>query len=310
VENISNQDLAKKLLLGERQIRRSQKKAVQAAATQLWDRLSVDKQEQSPQLPPSEFVINLELINLDQVLNGILKLLNSRFNQEEVEVVFTPSDNPNLVFSDRIILRQILIGILNLLLQKEDLNQIQIQIKECEETVCLEISAPQVQLEKDHVMKHLKDQENSVTQWANELNLEFNEYNSDRVFHFEMIFAKQEKKLILVVDDQEPALRMYQRYLSKSNYKVYGLSKATKVISKAIELKPSLILLDIMMPKVDGWEILQSLRLNDKTKHIPIIVCSAWGEPELAKSLGANHFLRKPIVQRELLDVLEALVDV
>jgi CheY-like chemotaxis protein len=174
----------------------------------------------------------------------------------------------------------------------------------------LEISAPQVQLEKDHVMKHLKDQENSVTQWANELNLEFNEYNSDRVFHFEMIFAKQEKKLILVVDDQEPALRMYQRYLSKSNYKVYGLSKATIVISKAIELKPSLILLDIMMPKVDGWEILQSLRLNDKTKHIPIIVCSAWGEPELAKSLGANHFLRKPIVQRELLDVLEALVDV
>jgi AAA15 family ATPase/GTPase len=44
VENISNQDLAKKLLLGERQIRRSQKKAVQAAATQLWDRLSVDNQ--------------------------------------------------------------------------------------------------------------------------------------------------------------------------------------------------------------------------------------------------------------------------
>jgi CheY-like chemotaxis protein len=64
-----------------------------------------------------------------------------------------------------------------------------------------------------------------------------------------------------------------------------------------------------MMPKVDGWEILQSLRLNEKTKHIPIIVCSAWGEPELAKSLGASHFLRKPIVQRELLDVLEALVD-
>ena len=70
---------------------------------------------------------------------------------------------------------------------------------------------------------------------------------------------------------------MYQRYLSKSNYKIYGLSKATKVLSKAVELKPALILLDIMMPKVDGWEILQSLRLNEKTKHIPIIVCSAWG---------------------------------
>ena len=308
VENISTQDLAKMLLLGERQIRRSQKKAVQAVTTQLWDRLSIEKQEQSSHLPQAEFVIHLELVNLDQVLNGIVKLLNSRFEQEEVEVSFTPSEKPNFVFSDRIILRQILIGILNLLLQKDDLNQLQINIQECEESVCLGITAPNLQLEKNHVITHLIDQENSVTHWAKELNLIFNEFNAEESFHFEIIFAKQEKKLILIVDDQEPALRMYQRYLSKSNYKIYGLSKATKVLSKAVELKPSLILLDIMMPKVDGWEILQSLRLNDKTKHIPIIVCSAWGEPELAKSLGANHFLRKPIVQKELLDILESII--
>ncbi len=169
VENISTQDLANLLLLGERQIRRSQKKAVQAVATQLWDRLSVEKQERSPHLPPSEFVVNLEMINLNQVLNGILKLLNSRFAQEEVEVSYTPSEQPNTVFSDRIILRQILIGILSVLLQKDDLNQIQIIIQECDKSVCLEITVPNMQFEKNHVITHLKDQENSVTQWAKEL---------------------------------------------------------------------------------------------------------------------------------------------
>ena len=63
------------------------------------------------------------------------------------------------------------------------------------------------------------------------------------------------------------------------------------------------------MPKLDGWEILQSLRLNEKTRHIPIVVCSAWGEPELAESLGADYFLRKPIIQKELLEILETILD-
>ncbi len=308
VENISTQDLAKMLLLGERQIRRSQKKAVQAVAAQLWDRFSIKNQDQVASSPPSTFVLNPEMINLDQVVTGILKLLNSRFEQEKVKIAFKPSENEHIVYSDRIILRQIVIGIINLLLQKDTLHDIEFEIQDSEDAVCLRITAPNLQLEKNDVITHLKDQENSVTEWVSELNLELNETNTAQAFHIDVIFKKQEKKLILIVDDQEPALRMYQRYLSKSKYKIYGLSKATKVLSKAVELKPALILLDIMMPKVDGWEILQSLRLNEKTKHIPIIVCSAWGEPELAKSLGANHFLRKPIVQRELLEVLETLV--
>jgi len=62
-----------------------------------------------------------------------------------------------------------------------------------------------------------------------------------------------------------------------------------------------LIILDIMMPKMDGWEVLQSLKLDEETKTIPVIICSAWGEPELAKSLGAVEFLRKPVTQRDLL---------
>jgi CheY-like chemotaxis protein len=137
------------------------------------------------------------------------------------------------------------------------------------------------------------------------LNIQLDGFNSPEGFQLIVRFVTQEKKLILVVDDQEPALKMYERYLSKTEFKIYGLSKATKVLSKAIELNPTIILLDIMMPKLDGWEILQSLRLNEKTRHIPIIVCSAWGESEFARSLGADYFLKKPITQKELLDVLQ-----
>jgi CheY-like chemotaxis protein len=59
-----------------------------------------------------------------------------------------------------------------------------------------------------------------------------------------------------------------------------------------------------MMPNIDGWEVLQTLQLDPETKHIPVIICSAWGEPELARSLGAVAFLKKPVIQKDLLDVL------
>ena len=60
-----------------------------------------------------------------------------------------------------------------------------------------------------------------------------------------------------------------------------------------------------MMPLVDGWEILQSLRSNAQTNQIPIIVCSAWEASDLARSLGAVNFLKKPITQHDLLEALE-----
>ena len=309
IENVSSHDLAKTLLLGERQIRRNQKKAIQAVALRLWDQFGL-REDQSQESEQPEFIINSEKINLYQVVSGVLSLLKSRFTQESVNVNFESGDTDIFINSDRIILRQILIGVLNLLLQKEDLSEIQINISKEDEFTAIKILSPKQSFPKNHILDQLQSQESAVTYWAKELNLGFHDENTEEENIFEIRFLQMDKKSILIIDDQETALKMYKRYLSKSDYKIHGLSKATKVLNKAIELQPSIILLDIMMPKVDGWEVLQSLRLNEKTKHIPIIVCSAWGEPELAKSLGANHFLSKPIMQRELIDTLKQYLEI
>ena len=113
--------------------------------------------------------------------------------------------------------------------------------------------------------------------------------------------------MILVVDDQAPTLRMYQRYLSRYPFEVVGVSDPTQVLTLARQLRPQLITLDVMMPHVDGWELLQALQADVFTSQIPVVVCSAWEEPELARSLGAAYFLKKPITQRDLLAVLERL---
>ena len=100
---------------------------------------------------------------------------------------------------------------------------------------------------------------------------------------------------------------MFQRFLSHLNYQIIGITDPEETIHLARQLKPTLITLDVMMPKLDGWELLQGLQTDPETKQIPILVCSAWEEPELAKSLGAAGFIKKPIRQRDLLSALNRL---
>jgi len=116
-----------------------------------------------------------------------------------------------------------------------------------------------------------------------------------------------DESLLLVVDDQETALRMFQRYLSHTNLRLMGVRDGCEVLPLARRLQPQAITLDVMMPNMDGWEVLQSLQADPATCHIPVIVCSVWEEPELASSLGAADFLGKPIKQKDLLAALARL---
>jgi CheY-like chemotaxis protein len=308
VENVNSAELAKKLFLGERQIRRNQKKAIRAVALILWDRVHSDIQGFTTEEKNSGFIINRELINLNQVVQSVIDLLKNQFDQDSIDVQFMNPEKKITIKSDRIILRQIIIRIFHVFLRNKDLKQIKLYFTQNQDDIELVFQLPDTNIKLENILNYLFTQEDMIQQWMSDLNIQLDGCKTPDCFEFILRFISQDKKLILVVDDQEPALKMYERYLSRTNYKIFGLSKATKVLNKAIDLKPALILLDIMMPKLDGWEILQSLRVNEKTKDIPIVVCSAWGEPDLAKSLGANHFLRKPIVQRELLTILESIL--
>jgi CheY-like chemotaxis protein len=119
-----------------------------------------------------------------------------------------------------------------------------------------------------------------------------------------LVFTLSKPQAVMVMDDQVAAQRMFQRYLSRTNLEVIGVTDPTQGVEMIRKIQPALLILDVMMPCIDGWEVLQNLQLDPQTKHIPIIVCSAWGEPELARSLGAVAFLKKPVVQKDLLDLL------
>ncbi len=109
---------------------------------------------------------------------------------------------------------------------------------------------------------------------------------------------------VLAIDDNPDTLHLLQRYTADTRYRLVGTQNPKQALSLAEELAPHIIVLDVMMPEIDGWEMLGRLRQHPLTSHIPIVVCSILTQEELALSLGASAFVRKPITRQAFLTAL------
>lgn len=112
---------------------------------------------------------------------------------------------------------------------------------------------------------------------------------------------------ILIVDDNPGASDLLQRFLTGLTYRVITATSGADGLRLAEELRPDVILLDLMMPEMDGWELLQRLRVDPNTSAIPVVICSVIQDPELAYSLGASLFVSKPVHKDRILAVLKEL---
>jgi CheY-like chemotaxis protein len=114
---------------------------------------------------------------------------------------------------------------------------------------------------------------------------------------------------VLVIDDVEAAHRLFERYLAPHNYAVVSAQDGPTGLKLARDSVPDLILLDVMMPTLDGWQVLRALQAEPATAAIPVVICSVLDEPELALSLGARAFVKKPVSRLALLNTLERILD-
>ena len=115
------------------------------------------------------------------------------------------------------------------------------------------------------------------------------------------------EKLILAIDDDPQVISLYERYLHASGYQVVPLSDPSQAVRRAAELKPFAVTLDIMMPGVDGWQVLTELKSNPETRDIPVMICSIVEDQERGFSLGAADYLVKPILEEDLVQALNRI---
>jgi DNA-binding response OmpR family regulator len=116
---------------------------------------------------------------------------------------------------------------------------------------------------------------------------------------------------ILVVDDQEDILQTTALVLTKGGHEVATASNGYRAIETATRMRPDLILLDIEMPRMDGWEALRLLRLGDTTRDIPVAMFSILfdlSEKVRALKYGAQDYITKPFSMDELLQRVERIL--
>ncbi len=119
-----------------------------------------------------------------------------------------------------------------------------------------------------------------------------------------------EEKLILLVDDDELIIKLLDIMLRPKGYRVDSNLGGVGAYEKARQLQPACIILDVMMPKIDGWKVLSTLKKDPETSHIPVIVLSVKSAPEDVERLlemGADRHIPKPFEASDLVNAIEEL---
>lgn len=120
-------------------------------------------------------------------------------------------------------------------------------------------------------------------------------------------------KKVICIEDETEMIELVKLILSQGNFQVTGAVGGQEGLDKIAEIKPDLVLLDLMMPEMDGWEVYQKMKASEETRHIPVIVITAKAQ-SIDKVLGlhiarVDDYITKPFGPQELLSSVERVLN-
>lgn len=124
----------------------------------------------------------------------------------------------------------------------------------------------------------------------------------------EAAIVEVSRPLVLVVEDDPASAELITRQIERAGFRTENVRNGVEALAMAKEHKPVAITLDIMLPGVDGWEVLRRLKRDDMTRDIPVIVVSVVDNPELGTALGALDYFVKPVEAKELVNRLNSFI--
>ena len=123
--------------------------------------------------------------------------------------------------------------------------------------------------------------------------------------------SEQSPKTVLVIEDNPASVKYIQTHLQKNNYKIVVAYGGFEGLNKARSVKPDLILLDIMLPDLDGHKLCRMIKYNNDLKSIPVAMFTSRDtdeDAEMAKKCGADAFILKSTRIQIVMDILEKLI--
>ena len=335
VEQLTQLDVADDLGLGIRQLRRHERLALEALADALWAGYGLEDKAHHLRAEPSpgaaeavpanagmptldqeldwlKSSIPSEAVRLDDLVKGVLETLAPLVGASHVEVTCDiPADLPPLTLPLTTI-RQALLDLVAQAISHAPRGRVAIGAQGTPGRVRVSVRA--IGLSGGHAS--FSPGEAERLEMARELIeicggvLDIAEEAADeQCLLVEATLPVVEPLTVLALDDNRDTLRLLRKYLAGTRYRLVSTLDPEEVVGLAEACQPRAILLDIMMPGLDGWELLERLREHPQTGDVPVIVCSIVPQENLARLLGAADYIRKPVTRRSLLAALDRHVD-
>ncbi|MHB0877243.1 MAG: response regulator [Anaerolineae bacterium] len=204
--------------------------------------------------------------------------------------------------SDPAILRQLLVQVIGLAVQASPRGEVAVRLVAGEAEVTLSVVYPRSAPSQS---PGLADAQRVALSQGIGCTIETTSYYDQLAVALR--FAAPGLRSVLIVEDNQGAVELYRRYLDGSGWRVYSTSEPRLAVATARSIRPTAIILDIMMPGLDGWGVLEQLMGSPDTASIPVLICSVVQDIQLGSALGAAAYLEKPVSRGELLSTLSRL---
>ena len=301
--------------ISRRQLQRELRKGLDALVAMLWERRLTEPKAAlaetavSPSTEESDLLrqeltrweVNRQVCTLPSLIDDTQWMLRPFIEQNEATLTVDLLPTINAVYVDPTLTRQTLFRILRTLIRQSAKQPISVNAQEQSQTIDILICCGSPTINE------------SAEDWeiANLLAAHQGHHLSQSISNNKLKLTLKlplaSRAKVLVVDDSEAIHRLYERYLAPHNYEIIGVNNGHDAIRFATEQLPDMIVLDLMMPTMDGWQVLRDLQKHETTQPIPIIICSVMDEKETALSLGAQAFVKKPVVRLEFIETLEQI---
>jgi CheY-like chemotaxis protein len=316
VQGVTTAELADELAISIRQLRREHKRAVGAIVDLLWQQwrkqlevsaLSednvLDRNRHEAAASEAETLIargQRQTQLLYELVEGILATLGPLAVRRGTILVnkLTPEMEP--IYADRVVLRQALLELAAYALDRAVGGSVTVAAL-AGNTVGLCITAVGSLHPAMRAGVGFEISRRLITSAGGRIDLD----ETPAGWRARVVLAPVSEASIVIADDNAGLVELFRRYLAGYPYRVWSVRTPEEIFALLPQAHPDLILLDVMMPEQDGWEMLIRLRAARETSAIPIIICSVLNEPEIAYSLGAADYLTKPVTQHDLLAKLD-----
>jgi len=311
VQQLSQQVVADQLGMSPRQLRREQHAALEGLADWLWNRFDLQARVREASGTTMEDLAWLKdappekPTDLDQALSIVLDLARPLADQHGVSLkIETPEALPALAVHP-VALNQTLLNLLSVAIPRATGSQVTISARPLRWAVEIEVQGAGIQpgpssaCEEDVLSLDMAHQLSGLS--GGKLTI----CEDVGTFQAVLTLPAAEQLPVLVIDDNADFLQLLQRYTADTRYRLIGTRDPVQALELAERFSPQVILLDIMMPQVDGWRVLAQLRQHPLTSHVPVLVCTILAQEPLALSLGASGLLRKPLTRQSFLAALD-----